>query len=148
MAEVPLSDETRRVIFAGEALDNYSKLDAGAQQRIDNRFHSILTAAAPPSSFVRESIGNLDIIVAGDQPRIYTSVVEHIPRGNSLYHLIFVFYIDYTHDYPDRALGKYDVAAAQRTAEATALADVADVEAYLQAQDAMGPDAFDVDREP
>lgn len=140
MSRVPLSDEEARVIFAGEALENFADLDAGEQEDVINRLLNIVTNEAPPSSFVYEQIGNLDIIVVGEQGRLYTKVVDQIPRGNTEYHVIFVLFIDPYHDYPHKALAEYSTSAALRAEDATSLETVQDVEQYFREQNALDED--------
>lgn len=140
MSRVPLTDEESRVIFAGETVSNLDSLDANEQSDVLNRLLTVTDSVAPPSSFVHERIANLDIIVEGDQCRLYTRVVENIPRGNTRYHIVYVFYIDATHDYPHSALATYSRAAQARADEATALETVSDVDQYLADHDALSPD--------
>jgi hypothetical protein len=35
---------------------------------------------------------------------LYAKIVEDAPRGDATYYVVFVLYIDYTHDYPETAL--------------------------------------------
>lgn len=137
---MPLTDEKSRVIFAGETVSNLDSLDANEQRNVLNRLLTVIDNVAPPSSFVRERIANLDIIHEGNQCRLYTKVVENIPRGNTKYHIVYVFYIDVTHDYPHSAIATYNMAAQSRMEEATALETVNDVEQYLDDHAALSPD--------
>ncbi|PSP49636.1 hypothetical protein BRC67_10720, partial [Halobacteriales archaeon QH_3_68_24] len=95
---------------------------------------------APPSSFVHERIANLDIITVGDQGRLYTKVVDEIPRGNTEYHVIFLFFIDPSHDYPHKVLAEYSPEAEEKAETATSLETVDDVEEYLEELDALDED--------
>ncbi|WP_136690058.1 hypothetical protein [Halorhabdus amylolytica] len=140
MSRVPLSDEETRVIFAGEAAANLSELDASEQEAVIQRLLNIVESEAPPSSFVYERIANLDIITVGDQGRLYTKVVDEIPRGNTEYHVIFLFFIDITHDYPYKALAEYSPSAETMAEEVTDLESVSDVDAYLEQHDALDED--------
>lgn len=140
MSYIPLTNEKSRVILAGETVSNLHSLDANGQRGVLNRLLTVIDNAAPPSSFVRERIANLDIIHEGGQCRLYTKVVENIPRGNTQYHIVYVFYIDATHDYPHSALATYSTAAQARMEEATTLETVSDVEQYLAGHDALSPD--------
>lgn len=139
MSYIPLTDEKSRVIFAGELVSNLNSLDADEQREVLNRLLTVIDSAAPPGAFVHEQIANLDIITEGDQCRLYSKVVENIPRGNTEYHLVFVFYIDSTHDYPHSTLATYSRAAQARMDEATALETTSDVEQYLVEHDAHSP---------
>ena len=140
MSRIPLSNEETRVIFAGEAASNFGALEGSEQQQVINRLVSILENDAVPSSLVHEQIGNLDIYTAGDQIRLYTKVVDQIPRGNAEYHVIYLFYIDDDHDYEQRTLATYSSAAEARAEQATSLATVPDVEAYFEERDALDAD--------
>jgi len=91
---VSLSDEETRVIFAEEAAADFAALDASEQEEVITRLLNIVTSEAPPSSFIYERIANLDIITVGDQGRLYTKVVDEIPRGDTEYHVIYLFFID------------------------------------------------------
>lgn len=140
MSRVPLSDEETRVIFAGEATAGFAELDASEQQEVVNRLLSIVESEAPPSSFVYEQIANLDIITIGDQGRLYTKVVDEIPRGDTEYHVIFLFFIDPYHDYPHKALAEYSPSAEAKVDRVTALEEVSDVDQYLRNHDALDED--------
>lgn len=140
MSRVPLSDEETRVIFAGEVAADFAELDASEQEAVLRRLLNIVTSEAPPSSFVYERIANLDIIIVGDQGRLYTKVVDEIPRGNTEYHVIFLFFIDPYHDYPHKALAEYSPSAEAKAEEVTALETVPDVDQYLTDHDALDGD--------
>lgn len=137
MSYVPLSDGETRVIFAGEAVDDFATLDASQQEEVITRLLNIVTSEAPPSSFIYESIANLDILTVGDQGRLYTKVVDAIPRGDTEYHVIFLFFIDPYHDYPHKALAEYSSSAAATVEEITTLETVSDVEQYFVDHDAL-----------
>jgi len=126
---VSLSDEETRVIFAEEAAADFAALDA-SEEEVITRLLNIVTSEAPPSSFIYERIANLDIITVGDQGRLYTKVVDEIPRGDTEYHVIYLFFIDPYHDYPHKALAAYSPSAEAKAEEVTALEQVSDVEQY------------------
>jgi DNA-directed RNA polymerase subunit F len=140
VSRIPLSNEETRVIFAGEAASNFGALEGSEQQQVINRLVNILENDAVPSSLVHEQIGNLDIYTAGDQIRLYAKVVDQIPRENAEYHVIYLFYIDDDHDYEQRTLATYSSAAEAKAEQATSLATVPDVEAYLEDRDALDAD--------
>lgn len=142
MSYVSLSGEETRVIFAGEAAADFATLDASEQEEVITRLLNIVTSEAPPSSFIYERIANLDILAVGEQGRLYTKVVDEIPRGNTEYHLIYLFFIDPYHDYPHRALAEYSPSAAAKAEEITALEKVSDVEQYFTDHDALDEDAL------
>lgn len=137
MSRVPLSDEETRVIFAGEAAQSLADLDASGQEAILRKLLNVVASDAPPSSFVYERIANLDIISVGDQCRLYTKVVDEIPRGNTEYHVIFLFYIDPAHDYPHATVAEYSRSAETKAERITDLATVAAVDEFLAARDAL-----------
>jgi len=62
--------------------------------------------------------------------RLYTKVVDEIPRGDTEYHVIYLFFIDPYHDYPHKALAAYSPSAEAKAEEVTALEQVSDVEQY------------------
>jgi hypothetical protein len=140
VSRVPLSDEETRVIFAGEAASGFADLDPSEQEGLIRRLLSIITSEAPPSSFVHERIANLDIITVGDQMRLYTRVVDEIPRGNTEYHVIFLFYIDPRHDYAHQTLAEYSWDAESRAETVTSLDTVSDVDAYFEEHNALAED--------
>jgi hypothetical protein len=142
VSRVPLSDEERRVVLAGQAGEDLRELDAGQQEQVLRRLLDVVEADAKPSAFVREQIGDLDIIAAGDTPRLYAKIVEDVPRGNATYHVVFVLYIDYTHDYPQTALHTYSDEAAALLDETTDLEEVEDLEAFLDDLGALDADAL------
>jgi hypothetical protein len=134
---IPLTDEDTFLIFAGEAKRNLEALDRGQQDAVIDRLSTVVGSAAPPSAYVYERIGNLDIVTVGDQGRLYTRIVEDVPRGNARYHLVYLFFIDATHDYPRTALATYTEAAAAKATKATSLDTVASVDAYLDRMNAL-----------
>lgn len=140
MSEIPLTDEDSRVIFAGEAASNLDSLEGSEQEQVLTRLCAILESDAKPSSLVYERIGLLDIFAVGSQIRLYTKVVDEIPRGDAEYHLIYVFYIDDDHEYNQTDLATYSPAAEAKLEEATSLETVRDVDAYLDKMDALDAD--------
>jgi len=137
VSRVPLGDEETRVIFAGEAAKNFGTLEGSEQQQVISRLADIAENDAVPSSLVHERIGNLDIYTAGSQMRLYTKVVDEIPRGDSQYHVIYLFYIDDDHEYEQRTLATYSPEAKEKVERITALDTVSDVESYVAEQDAL-----------
>ena len=140
MSEIPLTDEDSRVIFAGEAASNLDSLEGSEQEQVLTRLCAILESDAKPSSLVYERIGLLDIFAVGSQIRLYTKVVDEIPRGDAEYHLIYLFYIDDDHEYNQTDLATYSPAAEAKLEEATSLETVRDVDAYLDKMDALDAD--------
>ena len=140
MSKIPLTDEDSRVIFAGEAASNLDSLEGSEQEQVLTRLCAILESDAKPSSLVYERIGLLDIFAVGSQIRLYTKVVDEIPRGDAEYHLIYVFYIDDDHEYNQTDLATYSPAAEAKLEEATSLETVRDVDAYLDKMDALDAD--------
>lgn len=143
MNYVSLSDEETRVVFAEEAAEIFAELDSSEQQDVINRLLNIVSSDAPPSAFIHEHSANLDIIAVGDQCGLYTKVVDEIPRGDTEYHVIFLFFIDPYHDYPDKALAQYNSRAEARVEEVTGLETVDDVEQYLDDLDALDESALE-----
>lgn len=139
MSPIPLSDEDTRVIFSDEALDRLDRLEGSQQKQLLRRLLSIVEAETPPSAHVYEKIQNLDIFAAGSI-RVYSRVVENIPRGNTMYHIISIFFIDEGHDYPHTKLATYNAVAQERVDRLTSLESVDDVEAYLERMDALDED--------
>lgn len=137
---IPLSDEETVVIFGDEARHGLQSLDAIQQEQVLNRLLSIVESKSPPSSFVYESIANLDIITAGDQCRLYTKVVDNIPRDQTRYHVIYVFYIDNKHDYPRSKLARFSSHARDKLDRITDLSTVPDVDEYFQNHNALHED--------
>jgi len=137
VSRVPLSDEESRVIFAGEAASNFGALEGSEQKQVINRLVTILESETKPSSLIYERIGNLDIFTVGSQIRLYTKVVDEIPRGNAEYHVIYLFYIDDDHDYDNKTLATYSPEAKTKVKRITALQTVPDVEQYLDDNDAL-----------
>ena len=137
MSRVPLSDEESRVIFAGEAASNFGALEGSEQKQVINRLVTILESDTKPSSLIYERIGNLDIFTVGSQIRLYTKVVDEIPRGNAEYHVVYLFYIDDDHDYDNKTLATYSPEAKTKVKRITAIQTVPDVEQYLDENDAL-----------
>ena len=140
MNYISLSDEETRVIFAGEALSIFADLDAAQQEAVIGRLLNIVTNDVPPSTLVYKRIANLDIFAVGDQGRLYTKVVDGIPRGNTEYHLIYLLFIDPYHEYSHKALAEYSRRAEVLAEDATSLQTVPDVEQYLDDLDALDED--------
>ena len=126
-----------RVICAGEAASNFGALEGSEQKQVINRLVTILESETKPSSLIYERIGNLDIFTVGSQIRLYTKVVDEIPRGNAEYHVIYLFYIDDDHDYDNKTLATYSPEAKTKVKRITALQTVPDVEQYLDENDAL-----------
>ena len=137
MSRVPLSNEKTRIIFAGEAASNFESLEGSEQRQILKRLVNILENDVKPSSLVYEQIGNLDIFAVGDQIRLYTKVVDEIPRGNAEYHVVYLFYIDDDHDYENKTLATYSPKAERKAEKVTSIDTVPNLEAYLEENDAM-----------
>ena len=142
MSRVPLSDEKTRIILSNESGSNLDSLDGAKQRDVLKKLLDIAESDASPDSFVYEKIQNLDIIKYGSQGRLYTKVVTNIPRGNTEYHIVYVFFIDDKHGYDRSDLVTYGSEAQGRVDEITSLEDVDDVESYLDEYDALGPDDF------
>lgn len=140
MSRVPLTDEETRVIFAGEAAENFGSLEGSEQRDVLNRLINILESDVIPSSLIYERIGNLDIYTVGEQIRLYSKVVDEIPQGNSEYHVIFLFYIDDDHDYKNKTLATYSPRAEAKAERVTSLRTISDVEEYLEKQNALDAD--------
>ena len=140
MSRVPLSDNETRVIFAGECESNLAALEGREQRAVLNRLLSIVESPSNPRAFVHERIQNLDIITAGDQIRLYSRVVEDIPQGDSVFHVIYIFYIDDDHDYQNYELSTYSVEAQNLVEIVTALELVSDVEEYFEEMNALDAD--------
>lgn len=137
MNHISLSNEETKVIFSDEAFSNLASLDGTQQEQVLRRLLSIVESEMPPHSFIHEAIGNLDILTAGGQCRLYTKIVENIPQDDTRYHIIHLFYIDESHEYPQRALATYSSWAEQKVDEIATLATVSDVEQYLEEHDAL-----------
>lgn len=140
MSRVPLSDNETRVIFAGECESNLAALEGREQRAVLNRLLSIVENPSNPSAFVHERIQNLDIITVGDQIRLYSRVVEDIPQGDSVFHVIYIFYIDDDHDYRNHELSTYSVDAQNLVEIVTAFELVSDVEEYFEEMNALDAD--------
>lgn len=140
MSRIPLSDEETRFIFAGEARSNLSDCDPSDQRQIINRLIDIANRQSPPSQLIHEKIQNIDIFTAGDQCRIYTKAVTFVPEDNPTYHIIFLLYIDDTHDYENRVLAEYNQKSQMLLDAVTSLESVTDIEDYLQHHNALSPD--------
>lgn len=140
MAPIPLSDEETRIIFGEEAGEGLDALDAPQQEQVLRKLLDVMEGAAPPSKYVYEQIGNLDIYRKGDMIRIYAKAVDNIPRGNTMYHVVYVFYIDEAHDYHRKHLAKFSPRAQQKLERITNLETVEDVEAYFERKNALDAD--------
>lgn len=140
MSRVPLSDNETRVIFAGECESNLAALEGREQQAVLNRLLSIVENPSSPRAFVHERIQNLDIITVGDQIRLYSRVVEDIPQGDSMFHVIYLFYIDDDHDYRNYELTTYSADAQNLVEVVTAFELVSDVEEYFEEMNALDAD--------
>lgn len=140
MPPIPLSDEETRIIFGEQAGNGLDALDASQQEQILRKLLDIMEGEAPPSTYVYEQIGNLDIYRTGDLMRIYAKAVDNIPRGNTMYHVVYVFYIDEGHEYHRKHLAEFSSRAKQKLERITNLETVDDVEAYFERQNAHDAD--------
>ncbi|ELZ43732.1 hypothetical protein C464_16322 [Halorubrum coriense DSM 10284] len=112
-------------------------LEGSEQQAILKKILSVLQSESPPSSFVREEIQNIDIIAISSQIRLYSKVVERIPRGNAEFDILYIFYIDDDHDYEQRDLATYSHEAQAKTESLTSLETVLDVQEYFEEMNAL-----------
>lgn len=76
----------------------------------------------------------------GNQCRLYTRVVDEIPRGTTEYHVVFVFFIDPAHEYPHAALAEFSRSAETKAERVTDLPTVSEVDDFLAAHDALDED--------
>lgn len=136
-----ISDEKTRVIFTSSAFSYFrDDLDGSEQKPVLKKLADVAENPTSPESLVYEEIGDLDIFAVGNQIRLYTKVVENIPRQNTRYHLIYVFHIDEEHDYDDADLITYSRSARRAVERATSLEGIEDVEEYLDEMDALSPE--------
>ena len=142
MREVPLSNEETRVIFTGQSLSGLADLEGSKQKAVIHCLISIIESASKPRSRAHEQIANLDIFTAGSTIRLYTKVVEDVPRGNEKYHLIYLFYIDHKHEYARSDLVEYSERAQANMEIATSFETVCDVEEYFEEQNAYDADGL------
>jgi hypothetical protein len=137
---VTLSDEERLVILTEEARRGLAQLDAHHQEIVVKCLLNIVTADVVPSELVYEQILNLDILRPEDQCRLYSRVVENLPRSNTMYHLVFVLYIDAFHEYRDQDLAEYSSEAERKANEVVEISTVGDLETYLEEHNALNED--------
>jgi len=104
------------------------------------KLRTITDHPAPPTSFRYERINNLDILRVTDQCRVYTKMVEDIPQDEKVYHVIFVLYIDESHEYNQADLATYSKYAEDRLEDLAELATIQDVDEYFERHDALSAD--------
>lgn len=140
MRAVPLSNEETRVIFAADSLSGLADLEGRKQKAVLHCLINIIESESKPSELAHEQIANLDIFTAGSTIRLYTKVVEDVPRGNAKYHLVYLFYIDDQHDYARSDLVEYSERAQANMEIATSFETVCDVEEYFEEENAQNAD--------
>lgn len=140
MRAVPLSNEETRVIFAADSVSGLAELEGSKQKAVLRCLINIIESESKPGELAYEQIANLDIFTAGSMIRLYTKVVEDVPRGNEKYHLVYLFYIDDQHDYAQSDLVEYSERAQANMEIATSFETVCDVEEYFQEQNAHDAD--------
>lgn len=138
MGYVPLGgDEETHIIFLKNLPDHLNRLDANEQRESLTKLKNVANAEAPPDQYVYERIGNLDILRYSDPGRIYTKIVTNIPEANSLYHIIYVLFIDNDHEYSQGRIAKYSNIAQQKLDDITSLSSSDIVEEYLEAHNSI-----------
>ena len=141
MGYVPLGgNEETHIIFLGNLPDHLNRLTENEQRESLTRLKNIANEAAPPDNYVREKIKNIDILQYSGEGRIYAKIITNIPEGNSLYHVIYVLFIDKDHEYSLGKIGKYNAEAQQKLAELTSLSTVNGVEEYLEEHNSIDED--------
>lgn len=138
MEYIPLGgDEETYVIFDTGLPNHLENLGANEQRDVLEKLRDIASSAAPPDSFVYEQIKNIDVLKFSEEGRIYSKVVANIPEGNTQYHVVYVLYVDEDHDYDQSDLVEYNVQAQTILDALTNLAELSDVERYLDEHDAL-----------
>lgn len=113
------------------------ELGANQQRDVLEKLHDIASSDAPPDAFAYERIRNIDILKFSGDGRIYSKIVTNIPEGNTRYHVVYVLYVDESHDYDPSDLTEYSVAARNKLDTITALTELVDVEGYLDEHNSM-----------
>jgi phage-related protein len=140
---VPLGgDEETHIIFLGNLPDHLSRLNANEQRDSLTKLKNVANEEAPPDNYIYEQIKNIDILRYSDKGRIWTTIITNIPEKNSVYHVIYVLFIDAEHDYSQGQLGRYNVEAQQKVDEMTSLSTVDKVEDYLKEHDSIDEDGI------
>ncbi|WP_254861656.1 hypothetical protein [Halovivax gelatinilyticus] len=144
MSYVPLGGpEETHIIFEREFPAHLDALDVTEQRNPLSKLHTLASSDAPPDQYVYEQIGTLDIVRFSDAGRLYTKVLTHVPDGNSSYHIVYVLYVDRTHQYDQGKLGKFSQQARQKLDTITDLSSVRRVESYLDEHDSLTADDLD-----
>jgi hypothetical protein len=140
VAYIPLSDDETRVILSEESVSNLGSLGADRQEQILRKLIDIADHEAPPSELRYEQISSLDIYAVGSDCRLYAKAVDSLPPDGADYHLLFVFYIDETHEYDNTLLHEYNERAKRRVDELSNLTTVEEVETLFDRVNALSAD--------
>ena len=125
-------NEETHIIFLGNLPDHLSRLTENEQRESLTRLKNVANEEAPPDNYIREKIKNMDILQYSGEGRIYAKIITSIPKDDSLYHVIYVLFIDKDHEYSQGQLSRYSAEAQQKLTELTSLSTVGEVEEYLK----------------
>lgn len=141
MGYIPLGGrEETHVIFDGGIPTHLAELGATEQRDVLKKLLDIARSEASPDAFIYEQIRNIDILKFSAKGRIYSKVVTEIPQGNTHYHVVYVLYVDGTHDYDQSDLSEYNIVAQNKLKRLTRLTELHDVEQYLHEHDSLDED--------
>lgn len=140
MAYVPLSDDETRVVLSKESVSRLRSLGRDRQQQVLGKLIEVADHEVPPSELRYERIANLDIYAAGSDCRIYAKAIDSLPPDDADESLLFVFYVDESHEYDNTDLHEYNERAQVRVTEAAALSTVEEAEELFDRLDALTVD--------
>jgi hypothetical protein len=140
VAYIPLSDDETRLVLSEESVSNLGSLGSDRQRQVLKKLIDVADHEAPPSELRYEQIADLDIYAVGSDCRLYAKAVDSLPPDDADYQLLFVFYIDESHEYDNATLHEYNERAKQRVDEVSTLTTVDEVETLFERVNALTVD--------
>lgn len=139
MSRVPLSDEETYAILAPTFTDCLGKLgDKTRQVATLKQIHKLLASEAPERYIYEQPAGvdELQIIRVGGDLRIYCRLVMGVPEGDTMYNVLYCFYLD-PHKYGHEDLERFDEISKARVRTLKGFGSPGRVEDYLDEHNAF-----------
>ncbi|WP_455448143.1 hypothetical protein [Natrinema thermotolerans] len=139
MSRVPLSDEETYAILAPEFTDCLGDLgDKTRELKTLKRIHKLLASDAPERYIYERPTGTdeLQIVRVGGDLRIYCRLVMGVPENDTMYNVLYCFYLD-PHKYATSDLERFDEVAKAHARTLKGFEEPGQVSDYLEDHNAF-----------
>lgn len=139
MSRVPLSDEETYAIFAPTFVDSLGDLgDKTRELATLKQIHKVLASDAPERYIYEQPAGvdELQIIRVGSDLRIYCRLVMGVPEEDTMYNVLYCFYLD-PHNYNRDDLRRFDEVSKMRARTLKGFETPGHVTEYLEENNAF-----------